>query len=49
MAFIVESAGGRSFCGDGSVLDIQITDAAQRTVLSLGSAKEVTRSEKAFC
>lgn len=48
MAFVVEAAGGASHQGQGSVLDIEISHAAQRTVLSLGSCDEVSRSIKAL-
>lgn len=48
MAFVVESAGGSSYSGTGSVLDLEIKEATQRTILSLGSKDEVKKSEKAL-
>ena len=44
----MESAGGASYSGQGSVLDLEIREAAQKTALSLGSRSEVERSKKAF-
>lgn len=48
MAFLIESAGGRSSDGAGSVLLRVVRACDERTAVCLGSAEEVARFE-AFC
>ena len=44
MAFIIEAAGGLSHDGQGSILEKKINSAQDKTVVSLGTREEVTRS-----
>lgn len=46
IGYIVEKAGGKSSDGEGSVLNIEITDTEQTSQVAYGSEKEVERFEK---
>lgn len=48
IAYIVESAGGRSSAGDGSVLDVEATHLHQRTPLFVGNAELIEQLETAL-
>ncbi len=48
IAFIVETAGGRSSSGDGPLLDVSGTDIHQRTPLFVGNTKLIERLEAAL-
>ncbi len=48
IAYIVESAGGRSSAGDGSVLDVEATSLHQRTPLFVGNDELIERLESAL-
>jgi sedoheptulose-bisphosphatase len=46
LAYLIEKAGGKSSAGDGSVLNIIITDMEQTTQVAFGSRNEVERFEE---
>lgn len=48
MAFVVESAGGASHDGKGSILDRPIEAVGDRTVISLGSRELVADTKAAL-
>ena len=46
IGYIMEKAGAKSSDGEGSVLDIEITETEQVTQVAFGSDKEVARFEE---
>jgi fructose-1,6-bisphosphatase I len=48
MAFIVENAGGRTFTGNGSILDLKTTSIHQRCPVFLGSKEDVLDIERLY-
>ncbi|KAI8462704.1 MAG: hypothetical protein J3K34DRAFT_389420 [Monoraphidium minutum] len=41
LAFVIEAAGGASFCGRGSVLDLVINDTGAKTTIAVGTREDV--------
>jgi len=41
LAYVIEAAGGASYCGRGSVLDLQILDTGAKTTIAVGTKEDV--------
>lgn len=41
LAYVIEAAGGASYCGRGSVLDLAITDTGAKTTIAVGTREDV--------
>lgn len=41
LSFVIEAAGGASFCGRGSVLDLEIKDTGAKTTIAVGTREDV--------
>ncbi len=46
MAFIMEQAGGKATDGKQDILSVKVTSVNQRSLIYIGSAKEVTMAEQ---
>ena len=41
LAYVIEAAGGTSYCGRGSVLDLPIRDTGAKTTIAVGTREDV--------
>jgi fructose-1,6-bisphosphatase len=48
LSFVIEAAGGASFCGRGSVLDLPIRDTGAKTTIAVGTKEDVGKCLEAM-